>query len=143
MKVSAGCLVVRAGPEGPEVLLVHPHRASFKRPLFGIPKGLVEEGEDPETAARRETLEETGLRVRIHESLGTVQQKNGKLVHGYLATVEPESEALIDDHGRCEAADDENDVCRFYPLAQAEQLMIPAQREFLERLKEMQASKGD
>ena len=61
--VSAGCVVMRDGPAGTEVLLVHARGATFKRPLFGIPKGLVEPGESLGEAAQRETEEETGLRV--------------------------------------------------------------------------------
>ena len=135
MKISAGCLVTRDGPDGIQVLLVHPRGATFRRPLFGIPKGLIDEGEDLQATALRETLEETGLRVRIRAALGTIQQKNGKLVYAYWATVEPDSLAGIDERGRCQPRDDENDVCRFYTLEQAEKLMIPAQREFLDRLR--------
>ena len=135
--IAAGCLVTREGPAGVEVLLVHARGATFRKPLFGIPKGLIEEGEDLEAAARRETLEETGLQVRIRGALGSVRQKSGKIVHGFWATVAPESEALIDERGRCPNADPkEIDVCRFYPLDEAGQLMIPAQREFLDRIKE-------
>ncbi len=133
--VSAGCVVTRDGPEGPEVLLVHARGATFRKPLFGIPKGLVEKGETPEEAALRETLEETGLRVRIRADLGTVRQKSGKIVHAFWATVDPVSEADIDAAGRCRNPDRENDVCRFYRLAKAAELMIPAQRELLERLR--------
>ena len=133
---SAGCLVTRDGPHGTEVLLVHARGATFKRPLFGIPKGLIEEGESPETAAKRETEEETGLRVRIHSDLGGVRQKSGKTVHAFWATVEPGSESAIDQQGRCQTPDAENDVCRFYPLDKAYELMIPAQREFLDRVRE-------
>lgn len=132
--VAAGCVVTRKGPDGTEVLLVHPRRATFKRPLFGIPKGLVEAGEPLEEAARRETLEETGLAVSIRGPLGSVRQKSGKIVHAFWAIVEPKSEADIDAHGRCRTPDQENDVCRFYPLPKARELMIPAQREFLDRL---------
>ena len=71
----------------------------FRRPLFGIPKGLVEPGETLEAAALRETLEETGLRVRIRAPLGEVKQKSGKIVHAFWATVEPDSAAGIDDAG--------------------------------------------
>jgi predicted NUDIX family NTP pyrophosphohydrolase len=132
--ISAGCLVTREGTAGLEVLLVHPRRASFQRPLFGIPKGLVEKGEGLEQAAVRETLEETGLRVRVRSSLGNTKQKSGKLVYAFWASVESESTGEIDEAGRCRHPDWENDVCRFYPLDQAAQLMIPAQRVFLERL---------
>lgn len=131
--ISAGCLVTREGPGGTEVLLVHPRGASFRRPLFGIPKGLVDDDEDLETAARRETIEETGLSVDIHADLGSVKQKSGKIVHAFWATVAAGSEPFVDDQGRCLHTDWENDVCRFYPLDKARALMIPAQREFLDR----------
>lgn len=132
--IAAGCLVTREGPQGVEVLLVHARRASFRRPLFGIPKGLIEAGESPEAAAVRETLEETGLTVRIRGALGTVRQQSGKIVHAFWATVEGDSAGEIDADGRCRTPDQENDVCRFYPLEQARAMMIPAQREFLDRL---------
>jgi len=113
---------------------VHARGASFRRPLFGIPKGEIEAGEDAESAARRETFEETGLRVHVERDLGTVRQASGKVVHAFLARVEPESAGAIDEQGRCRAPDGENDVCRFYPVAKAHEMMIPAQREFLERI---------
>lgn len=138
--VSAGCLVTHEGREGIEVLLVHARGASFRRPLFGIPKGLVEEGEDLQAAALRETEEETGLRARIRAPLGSIRQKSGKVVHAFWATVEPASESEIDDQGRCAHPDGENDVCRFYPLEKAVAMMIPAQRELLDRLREAMAS---
>lgn len=133
-QTAAGCLVTREGTHGIEVLLVHARRASFRLPLFGIPKGLVEEGEGLEAAALRETLEETGLRVRIRKPLGSVRQKSGKIVHAFWATVAPESESAIDAEGKCATPDAENDVCRFYSVAKARELMIPAQRDFLDRL---------
>jgi predicted NUDIX family NTP pyrophosphohydrolase len=133
--ISAGCLVTRKVDDRTEVLLVHPRGATFRLPLFGIPKGLLEVGEDLEAAARRETAEETGLRVRIRAPLGSVKQKSGKVVHAFWATAEPDSEAAIDDRGRCHGHDQEVDVCRFYAIEQAYELMIPAQREFLDRLK--------
>lgn len=131
--VSAGCLVTRDGPHGIEVLLVHARGASFTRPLFGIPKGLVEAGETMQEAAERETEEETGLQVIIDAELGSVRQKSGKIVHAFHATVAPESLDGIDDKGRCVRRDQENDVCRFYTFDQARQIMIEAQRQFLDR----------
>ncbi len=134
--VSAGCLVTREGAAGVEVLLVHARGATFRRPLFGIPKGLLEPGESVEAAAVRETREETGLRVVVRAPLGSVRQQSGKIVHAFWATVHPASVNSVDDHGRCAATNDEVDVCRFYPLDKAADLMIPAQRAFLERLRE-------
>jgi predicted NUDIX family NTP pyrophosphohydrolase len=132
--VSAGCLVTRESPNGVEVLLVHPKRSTFRRPVFGIPKGLVEPGEDFEATASRETLEETGLLVTIIAPLGSVRQKSGKVVHAFHAVIAAESNGGVDELGRCRSPDSENDVCRFYPIAKAYNLMIPAQREFLDRL---------
>lgn len=132
--VASGCLVMRAGARGTEVLLVHARGATFRRPLFGIPKGLVEPGETLAGAALRETEEETGLRVILQADLGSVRQKSGKVVHAFLASVAPQSTAAIDDKGRCRQGDAENNVCRFYPVAAARELMIEAQREFLDRL---------
>ena len=134
--VSAGCLVTRDGPHGTEVLLVHASGASFKRPLFGIPKGMVEAGETVQEAAERETEEETGLQVIIDAELGSVRQKSGKIVHAFHATVAPESLDGIDRKGRCVRRDHENDVCRFYLLDEAREMMIEAQREFLDRWQE-------
>ena len=89
-----------------------------------------------EAAAQRETDEETGLRVvRPTAHLGSVRQKSGKIVHAFWATVAPES-AVGDRRARNAARrrTTENDVCRFYTIPKARELMISAQREFLERL---------
>jgi 8-oxo-(d)GTP phosphatase len=133
--VSAGCLVTRRAES--EVLLVHPCGASFRKPLFGIPKGLVDEGEDLEAAAVRETFEETGVRVVVQAPLGSVIQKGGrKRVHAFWAIVAAGAESAIDERGSCPGGDGENDVCKFYPLEQAYAMMIPAQCVFLDRLRE-------
>lgn len=135
--ITAGCVVTRDGVEGVEVLLVHARGATFRRPLFGIPKGLVEEGENLEEAAKREVREETGLEVDIRASLGRIRQKSGKVVYAYWAKVADESLSRIDGKGRCATPDEENDVCRFYPVERAPELMIPAQVELLARLREV------
>ncbi len=138
--ISSGCVVTRRAES--EVLLVHPRGASFQKPLFGIPKGLVDDGESLEAAAVRETLEETGLGVVVRRSLGDVIQKGGrKRVHAFWAAVDAESEPLIDSKGKCRNGDDENDVCGFYPIERAYDMMVPAQCTFLERLREHLAGK--
>ena len=82
-------------------------------------------------------LEETGVRVVVRMPLGSVLQKGGrKLVHAFWATVAPGAEAAIDERGRCLEGDGENDVCKFFPIEQAYEMMVPAQCAFLDRLRE-------
>ena len=61
MKESAGTLLFRRGDDGIEVLLAHSSGPYNRRAPWGIPKGLPNAGEDLESAARRETREETGV----------------------------------------------------------------------------------
>jgi ADP-ribose pyrophosphatase len=55
-----------------EVILVRQYRPPLKRMELGLPAGLVEEGEKPETAARRELLEESGYSEGEWEILGSL-----------------------------------------------------------------------
>lgn len=55
-----------------------------KRDEWVLPKGRLDEGETPRTAARREVLEETGHDVTVHEFLGTLVHDSGgrsRVVH--------------------------------------------------------------
>jgi ADP-ribose pyrophosphatase len=58
-------------PEG-EVVLVRQYRPPLERLELGLPAGLVEPGEEPEAAARRELSEETGYSGGEWEPLGSV-----------------------------------------------------------------------
>ena len=58
--------------EDGEVVLVRQYRPPLGRMELGLPAGLVEEGEEPEKAARRELLEETGHAGGGWEPLGTL-----------------------------------------------------------------------
>jgi predicted NUDIX family NTP pyrophosphohydrolase len=85
---SAGILMYRATPRGPEVLLVHPGGPFWARKDAGawsIPKGLVQPGEDPLAAARREFAEETGCEAPRDGFvfLGDFRQPSRKLVTAY------------------------------------------------------------
>ena len=78
MKRSSGTLLYRNGPDGLEVLLVHPSGNYNRKAPWGIPKGELDEGEDLETAARRETQEETGVEAGSLVALGHIVYKKSK-----------------------------------------------------------------
>ena len=82
MKQTAGTLLYRFKKKNLEVLLVHPSGNYNKRSPWSIPKGLPDEGEDLEDAARREAEEETGVTPGDLEALGYVEYtKSRKRVH--------------------------------------------------------------
>src|SRR5215475_7823801 len=83
MKEAAGTLLYRRAPTGLEVLLVHPSGNYNRHKPWSIPKGEPDEdeGEEPEQAARRETLEETGVEAGPLVSLGcTILQRSHKQI---------------------------------------------------------------
>jgi len=55
-----------------EVVLVRQYRPPLEGMELGLPAGLVEEGEEPEAAARRELSEETGYTGGEWEPLGSL-----------------------------------------------------------------------
>src|ERR1700741_5375530 len=80
MKQSAGTLLYRKGPDGLEVLLVHPSGNYNRHKPWSIPKGEPDPAEtDMEGTARRATLEETGVSAGNLASLGHIDyRKSGK-----------------------------------------------------------------
>jgi len=128
LKQSAGTLLYRHGPAGLEVLIVHPSGNYNRNKPWSIPKGLVDEGEEPEAAARRETWEECGIRVEESlVSLGSVQyKKSKKIVYCFTGP------APADAQPHC--ASWEVDRAEFVPLDQARELLHPDQQPFLDHL---------
>ena len=65
-RISAGILLFRKRAGGVEVMLVHPGGPFWAKKdtdAWSLPKGLVDEGEAPLNAAKREFLEETGAAI--------------------------------------------------------------------------------
>ena len=89
-----------------EVVLVRQYRPAINRVELGLPAGLVEEGEDPGKAARRELLEETGYAGGEWEPLGAVASSpslKDNWAHLYLARgVERTSVPQPDEYERVE-----------------------------------------
>lgn len=91
MKISAGILLYRKSPGNKiEVLLVHPGGPYFKNKNEGawtIPKGEIENNEEPLQAALREFKEELSIQLEQKEfiKLDPIIQKGGKKVFAYAA----------------------------------------------------------
>jgi predicted NUDIX family NTP pyrophosphohydrolase len=129
MKQSAGTLLYREGPAGLEVLLVHPSGAYNRRAPWSIPKGLPGEDTDLEETARRETLEETGVKAGILFPLGDiVYTKSRKRVYCFGGPAPA-------DAAPCCASWEVDRAC-FIPLKEARTLLHPDQCPFLDRLVE-------
>ena len=84
---SAGLVMYRVREKKLEVFLVHPGGPFWvnkDKGAWAIPKGQVDDGEEPLDAARREFQEETGF-VAAEKvlKLGTIRQLSGKLVDAW------------------------------------------------------------
>ncbi|MFJ3027605.1 NUDIX domain-containing protein [Curtobacterium sp. NPDC087080] len=90
MVTSAGLLLHRRSPvDGSlEVLVAHMGGPFWRRRprAWSIPKGLLEDGEDPLDTARREFAEEIGVRAPDGPvlDLGEVRQASGKRVRVFV-----------------------------------------------------------
>jgi 8-oxo-dGTP pyrophosphatase MutT (NUDIX family) len=69
---AAGGLVVRDGPAGPEVAVVHRPRYDD----WSLPKGKLGGGESWEDAALREVREETGMRCELGRELAPARYRD-------------------------------------------------------------------
>lgn len=127
-KQSAGTLLYRRGPDGLEVLLVHPSGAYNRHAPWSIPKGVPNEGEtDLERTARRETREEVGVTVGELVSLGFIQyRKSRKDVHCFAGPAPADAEPRPTSW--------EVDQACFVTLERARQILHPDQAPFLDRL---------
>jgi predicted NUDIX family NTP pyrophosphohydrolase len=85
--LSAGVLLYRERKREVEVFLIHPGGPFWRKKdegAWSIPKGLVEPGEDPLAAAKREFKEETGFEIDgDYRLLGTFRQPSGKSIIAY------------------------------------------------------------
>jgi predicted NUDIX family NTP pyrophosphohydrolase len=146
---SAGILLFRHGPAGPEVLLVHPGGPFWARKDLGawsIPKGELADGEEPLACARREFAEETGIAPPAGEyvPLGEVRQRGGKHVEAWAAEGDLDPDSIVSGtfelqwpprSGRIQEFP-EVDRAAWFPLADASERLLSGQVPFLERLRE-------
>jgi len=97
-KRSAGLLMYRLKEGRAEVLLIHPggpYWAKKDDGAWSIPKGEIEEGEDPIRAAKREFEEETGMSPEgTFRPLRPVRLKSGKIVYAWAFEGDWDARAL-------------------------------------------------
>jgi predicted NUDIX family NTP pyrophosphohydrolase len=127
-KQSAGTLLYRHGPDGLEVLLVHPSGPYNRHAPWSIPKGVPNDGEaDLERTARRETLEEVGIMAGDLISLGFIEyRKSRKDVHCFAGPAPADAQPRPTSW--------EVDAAHFVTLERARELLHPDQVPFLDRL---------
>src|SRR5262249_47963839 len=127
MRQSAGTLLYRRGADGLEVLLVHPSGAYNRHAPWSIPKGEPGKETDLEETARRETLEETGVRAGPLVPRGSrLSRKSRKEAPSYAGPAPADADP--------KPASWEVDQASFVTLARARDILHPDQRVFLDRL---------
>lgn len=145
MMLSAGILMWRRGAGGQiEVLLGHfggPYWAKRDAGAWAIPKGLVENGESAEQAARREFAEELGTAPEgALTYLGRIRQKGGKWVEAFALEGDLDAEAIVSNAFTLEwpprsgriSTYPEIDRARWFALAAAREKILPSQIPILD-----------
>ncbi len=147
--ISAGILLYRRQSEAVEVLLVHPGGpfwAKKDRGAWSIPKGQVEEAEEPRACALRELEEELGSALGLEpgdlSELGSIRQKGGKLVHCWAAERDFDPAELRSNtftmewppRSGTQREFPEVDRAEWFSPPEARERINPAQAELLDRL---------
>ena len=148
-KRSAGVLLYRLRAGTLEVLLAHPGGPFWAKKDAGawtIPKGEIGEGEDPESAARREMAEETGIEVAGELiALTPVRQRAGKTVLAWAAQGDCDPAGLRSNTFSMEwpprsgkqQAFPEIDRGAWFALEEARARILPAQVALLDELERL------
>jgi predicted NUDIX family NTP pyrophosphohydrolase len=143
---SAGVILYRRRDDRVEVLLVHPGGPFWAKKDAGawsIPKGEFDETETPETAARREFEEETGIALTAELlALAPVAQSRGKTVHAFAAEADVDPASISSNtftlewpprSGRMQAFP-EIDRAAWFSLDEARTKIVAGQRAILDEL---------
>jgi predicted NUDIX family NTP pyrophosphohydrolase len=150
-KRSAGILLFRRTGAETEFLLVHPGGPFWAKKDAGawsIPKGQIEDEEEPRACAIRELEEELGEAPKLNLEglieLGSVRQRAGKTVEAWAAEADFDPASLASNTFAMEWPPrsgnqqefPEVDRAEWFDLATAREKLIPAQAELLDRLLE-------
>ncbi len=102
-----------------EVVLIEQFRHGAEKIVLEIPGGMIDENELPETAARRELLEETGFTSNEFIFLGKSHPnpaiQNNRIFHYLAVNCQKTAETKFDEH--------ESVITKIVPLAEVENLI--------------------
>ena len=144
--ISAGLLLFRRTHGTLEVFLAHPGGPFWAKRDAGawtVPKGVINDGEDPLAAAQREFQEETGIvPSEPFLPLGSVRQKAGKTVHAWAWEGDADASTITSNTMNCEwprgsgryVTVPEIDRCAWFDPMTAREKINSAQAEFIDRL---------
>ncbi len=149
---SAGILLYRRGGRGMEVLLTLPGGPFWRGRDEGawmIPKGGIEEGEEPAACALREFEEELGTRLTGEPwPLCEVRQSGGKWVEAFAMEGDLDAEAIVSNSFRIEYPPrsgeyrefPEVDRAAWFTLSEARAKVLPSQAPVLDALEKALAA---
>jgi predicted NUDIX family NTP pyrophosphohydrolase len=148
---SAGIILFRRSGEETEFLLVHPGGPFWAKKDAGawsIPKGQIEDEEEPRACAIRELEEELGKPPELDPEqlieLGSIRQRAGKVVEAWAAEADFDPASLASNTFAMEWPPrsgkqqefPEVDRAEWFDLGTAREKILPAQAELLDRLLE-------
>lgn len=155
MKRSAGIVLWRRTSGCVEVLIGHmggPYWARKDAGAWTIPKGEIEEGEEPQDVARREFCEEIGVPFPDGDliDLGEVRQSGGKVVQAWALHGDLDPATAVSNTFEVEWPPKSGELRTFpeldrvawFDIASAATKVIAAQRVFLDRLTAADAEGG-
>ena len=143
---SAGILLYRRGRASPEVLLILPGGPFWRGrddASWMIPKGAIEEGEEPAACALREFEEELGSRPQgTPRPLCRIRQKGGKWVEAFALEGDLDASAIVSNRFEIEhprgsgvlQSFPEVERAQWFAMAEAYPKMLPSQRPILDAL---------
>jgi len=151
-RISAGILLYRLRDGTCEVFLAHPGGPYWRGKDAGawsIPKGELEDGDDPLAAAKREFHEETGTKLSGElVELTPLKQPSGKLVYAWAMPGDIDASSVKSNtfsmewpprSGRQQEFP-EIDRGEWFTIEAARQKMLPGQRGFLDQLQQLLGS---
>jgi len=153
-KKTAGILLYRIRETELEVLLGHPGGPFWTKKddaAWSIPKGELEENEDPLQAAKREFHEETGVAVAGNFiPLTPLKQRSGKVVLAWAVEGDCDADNIKSNmfsiewpprSGKREEFP-EMDRASWFTMAAAKRKILPGQLGFLDELEQIVAVKA-